>query len=228
MFSRASSEPGRLERVFQIGFNRCGTKTLAEFFAAHGYRVAHWESGALAAGIELARRQGKPLLSHIDRYDVFTDMEKINISKLHQKRFPNRMLRRLRKVLDPERDRTPVYAYKYFDELDRQYPGSRFILNTRDVDGWIASRLRFHRTTPYRSCIHGDGVHASEQELGECWRADWIEHHRRVQEHFKDRPEALLILDIERDDPGRLVEFLPNYELKIAHWQRRNTTAPTR
>ena len=58
-------------RLFQIGFNRCGTKSLARFFEANGLCAAHWERGTLAASIELARREGELLLTHVDRFDVF-------------------------------------------------------------------------------------------------------------------------------------------------------------
>lgn len=40
---------------------------------------------------------------------------------------------------------TDAPFYRYYRELDRQYPGSRFILNTRDTGDWISSRIAHDR-----------------------------------------------------------------------------------
>lgn len=214
-------------KVFQIGFNRCGTTSIAYFFEKNGYRVVHGGARSLgrprtlAVKIELARREGKPLLHYVGEYDVYTDMEKINVPRDLSRRIAGRFFKRLARLLDSAKEPSPIYAFKYFKDLDRQYPGSKFILNTRDIDKWISSRLRFN-DRKYRSCRHGDRFHADEAELSECWREEWLAHHREVQEHFKDRPDDLLVFNIAVDDPGKLIDFFAEYNLDPKHWKHRN------
>jgi len=210
-------------RIFQIGFNRCGTKSLSLFFERQGFKVAHWKGGTVAASIELARRQAKPLLHHVPQYDVYTDMEKINISKLRQQLLPKKVFRKVLAHMDAE-ENSPICAFKYFRELDEQYPGSRFILNTRSVDRWVQSRLRFN-DRKYRSCIHGDEVHHSEAELGACWEKEWHDHHEAVRRHFDGRPADLLTLDIESDGGQELVDFFGDLQLQACHWGKSNVTS---
>ena len=35
-------------KIFQIGFNKCGTKTLHHYFSRNGIRSVHWDEGRLA------------------------------------------------------------------------------------------------------------------------------------------------------------------------------------
>jgi len=224
-FGRSRARP----IVFQIGFNRCGTTSIVHFFRQNGYSAVHRRAGrlsragTLAAGMELARRQGKPLLTYAAVHDVYTDMEWRNISGVMSRRFPPRICKRLVASLGPGEQLKPIYAFKYFKLLDEQYPGSKFILNTRNVDKWIASRLRFQEGK-YRSCMHGEAFHTDEQELTACWREEWLDHHRDVQEHFGDRPADLLVFDIEQGDPDELVEFFSAYGVDRRHWKKTNAS----
>jgi hypothetical protein len=90
-----------------------------------------------------------------------------------------------------------------FDLLDRQYPGSKFILTTRDVDGWIDSRRR-----------HGERNHARKAQGAydgtfleiepDRWRQQFLEHHARVEEYFRGRDD-LLVMRITRGDGYELL-----------------------
>ena len=212
-------------KIFQIGFNRCGTSSFAYFFKKNGFRASHWQNGTVAAYIELARRENKPLLTYVDRYQVYTDMELMDLSRLSKKMFNRRPIARLLKTLDHERELQPVYAYRYFKLLDQQYPGSKFILNLRDVDKWVSSRFRFNKAR-YRSCLHGDHFHATEEELARCWKDDWNEHVEAVKGHFAERPGDLLVFDIEKDNVEKIIEFFDMLNLNPDHWERRNASTP--
>ena len=85
-----------------------------------------------------------------------------------------------------------------FDVVDAQYPGSRFVLTTRSLEGWLASRRRHverNRAEAAAGRYHGDFLEIDE----DAWRAERAEHHARVRAHFASRPEALLELDVEVD-----------------------------
>ena len=68
IISRLMGAHSRAPRIFLIGFNRCATRTITTFFRDNGYSSIHWGKGSVAAGIELAEREGKPLLSYTPNY----------------------------------------------------------------------------------------------------------------------------------------------------------------
>ena len=82
-----------------------------------------------------------------------------------------------------------------FAVLDEQYPGSRFVLTTRDLDGWLESRRRHvlrNQAEAEAGRYHGDFLEVDV----EAWRAEREAHHAAVLAHFADRPGDLLVLDI--------------------------------
>lgn len=56
------------------------------------------------------------------------------------------------------------------------------------------------------------------------WSKEWDEHHAAVIEYFKDRPNDLLVFNIEKDNPQELVDFLANaYDLDAQHYKHYKT-----
>lgn len=92
---------------------------------------------------------------------------------------------------------------KRFDVLDRQYPGSRFILTTRDMEGWIRSRTA-HVLRNQERAERGEYTGTFLVVDPDAWRADFIEHHRRVAEYFEGRDD-LLTMDITKGDGYELL-----------------------
>jgi hypothetical protein len=82
-----------------------------------------------------------------------------------------------------------------FELLDRQYPGSRFILTVRDLDAWLDSRRRHveHNRRAREAGMYAGGFLEVE---GKRWAADYRRHERRVREYFAGRPSDLLVLDV--------------------------------
>lgn len=81
-----------------------------------------------------------------------------------------------------------------FRDLDRCYPGSRFILTTRPLEGWMAKARRFFsrgRGQKVRPLVYGSALF---DESG--YREAWLRHHDDVRTYFEDRPEDLLIFDV--------------------------------
>jgi len=91
-----------------------------------------------------------------------------------------------------------------FIELDKKYPGSKFILTSRDLDSWIMS-LRKH-VERYRSKHRSErsnywrlktwGTTTFEEFDEETRRETYSDHVKKVMDYFKDRPEDLLVIDI--------------------------------
>lgn len=79
-----------------------------------------------------------------------------------------------------------------YELLDRQYPGSRFILTVRPVDDWIASRRRHvERNQARRSTGEYQGTFVEVDEA--AWRAEWDRHVQGVRAYFAGRDDLLEI-----------------------------------
>lgn len=94
--------------------------------------------------------------------------------------------------------------------LDRQFPGSKFILTVRPAEKWIGSIVDHfgRKTTKMREWIYGAG---RGDPLGN--EALYVEryerHNREVLAYFADRPKDLLVLNLSTDDGwARLCPFL--------------------
>ena len=86
-----------------------------------------------------------------------------------------------------------------FRELDSQWPNSRFILTLRDEDSWVRSVVRHFgsQPRPMQRWIYGVGCpKGNEQIFLERYR----KHNADVMDYFRDRPNDLLILDIETEE----------------------------
>jgi Sulfotransferase domain len=95
-----------------------------------------------------------------------------------------------------------------FDVLDRQYPGSRFILTTRSLDGWLDSRRRHVERNVARKAAGEYAGTFLTVDL-DAWRSLFLAHDQRVRAYFAGRPADLLILDITAgDDYTQLCPFL--------------------
>ena len=175
-------------KIFQIGFNRCGTNSIFQFFGSHcldRLRCLHWEQGDLALTMLLNMKEGRPpLKGKYEDFDVYTDMQVL---------------------LQDGKGRAYMFlAHMEFETLDQHYPGSRFILNTRNVDDWIESRKKHwhhRRTREIMAEIYGTDFEGA-------WRNQWKEHHQAVTKYFEGRND-LLVYDINKDRGGKIAEFLP-------------------
>jgi hypothetical protein len=174
-----------MRKVFQIGFNKCGTTSFYVLFESSGYRSIHWDRGKLAKTILSNAEAHCPLLSGYEECLCFFDMELLTNTAF-----------------------LAVYS-TFYQQLDREYPGSRFILNTRNIDDWIASRLRHKNFTDRFQRLYQQ----TKQQVAETWKSEWFHHHQAVKSYFAERPESLLVYDIDRDKLEKLRLFLPDFHL---------------
>lgn len=90
-----------------------------------------------------------------------------------------------------------------FEELDREFPGSKFIYTVRDRENWLDSYTRYHgRKTPSLPGHAGMtrrlyGTTGTERDI---LLAAFDRHERHVLEYFRDRPDDLLVMDIAAGD----------------------------
>jgi hypothetical protein len=82
-----------------------------------------------------------------------------------------------------------------FGLLDRQYPGSKFILTTRTLQSWLASRRRHVERNielARRGAYEGTWL---DVDLAR-WTTEFENHHERVHRHFDGRTTDLLVMDV--------------------------------
>jgi hypothetical protein len=117
-------------------------------------------------------------------------------------------------MADAATDTTVAYR---FEELDRRYPESKFILTLRDEEAWLDSCERFFGQSvsiklyppelrallqKSRMTLYGTMTYDREKFLTAYRR-----HHARVRDYFKDRPDDLLEFNLCEGWP-RLCAFL--------------------
>jgi hypothetical protein len=192
--------PAGLPRVVAIGFNKCATRSLARLFARSGHPAVHhklpgrWRSRRKLGGIMRANhRAGLPVFSGVEQYVFYGDL------------------------IDSNR-RDTFDGNSLFREILRDYPDTIMLLNWRDRDDWIRSRLR-----------HGHGEFAareqrlrglaSQADLCDQWRREWDQHLAAVRAFMVDRPGQLLEFNIDTDPIADLIQRLPAYQLEAAHFQ---------
>lgn len=168
-------------KIFCIGLNKTGTRSLHEALEILGFSGVHWGGpdprAALERGpqireaVERALEEGRPLLEDLDDADAYSDILALSTN---------------------------------FDLLDRQYPGSKFILTVRDVEDWLDSRRRHVEVNIAR---HERGEYSGTFLVvePEAWASEKAEHEARVAAHFADRPNDLLVLDIAGNDGWELL-----------------------
>jgi hypothetical protein len=103
-----------------------------------------------------------------------------------------------------------------YKELDKKYPGSKFILTLRPKEKWIKSQVDHFGTKirPVFEWVYGAGCPKGNEDI---YIARYERHNKEVLEYFKDRPDDLLVLQLtEGDGWEKLCPFLhkdiPNVE----------------
>ncbi len=170
------SGPVVTRKLFQIGFNKCATTFIARLFQMNGIPTVHWLEGALAEDIAYSRLAGRaPLQRWADKVVAFTDMESVRYLNMP--------------VVEAFRD----YAF-----LDASFPGSVFVLNTRNVEDWVISRY-MHRGGSYARA-YAQILGVGPGDLADIWADSWQRHLDGVRAHFVGRPE-LVEIDIDTATP---------------------------
>ena len=177
-----------LPKVFVIGHHKIATRSIHRLFRIDGYRAIHWKGGRIADTMLKNLRTSQPLLTGIDKSNVYSDMECLH------------------------KNGEFFYGHRLFPILDLQYPGSLFIFNTRNLESWIKSQLA-HKSKKYGSYVRriSKGLSAlnpdrqiTTEDVIEMWRKTWHQHEEEVNKYFSDKSN-LLRVNIEDQDSKRLL-----------------------
>lgn len=187
--------------VFVIGFNKCATRAIHLFFHLNEFPAIHWNSGRLAAHMVLNSISGRKIFEGYDRsFKVFSDLYFIN-------------------------DRIVIEGNQYFRAMDRDYPGSFFIYNTRSMDKWVESRLK-------HAHVGGTMIDRFKKLYGtddtDVIVRHWIDSRTRLEaelDQYFGASERLLTLNVESEDPaGQIARFL-RMDLDLNAWVKIGETS---
>lgn len=92
-----------------------------------------------------------------------------------------------------------------YRELDKAYPGSKFVLTTRDEDAWIKS-IKVHWAAMregwdrdiFSNQVHKELYGTTEFDEG-VFRTTYRRHNQEVRDYFRSRPDDLLEIEIEEN-----------------------------
>ncbi|WP_172292969.1 sulfotransferase [Pseudoruegeria sp. HB172150] len=195
-------------RIFQIGFNNCGTTALNHLFQASGIMSLHgtgryWrEKGHPAVqgrNVQLAIHRnisaGRPAVYGFDDFRAFFGME-----------FSQGGLQ--------------IENFRRFALLAEEYPSAKFILNTRDTDRWLQDRIDRQGGRYLQWAMDRTGM--SLKGVLNLWADDFHRHHDMVREHFRADPDRLMEFDVDSGSVKDLIKFArsANMRLSSRHWKR--------
>lgn len=199
-------------KVFFIGFNKNATVSFHNLFVDNGYISYHnlvddtkqpTSENNLAEIMKHNVESGLPILTGMSGADSYSDLYANNNGII-------------------------VEGIDYFKEIYKEYPNSYFVLQTRDINDWLISRLGHREKKQYFAHRAMEALGLSESELIEYWRNARIEHYKKVYEFFNGSGN-FLVYDIDTDSIDKLVNFLKDdFELDINHWQQHNKTPDKR
>jgi hypothetical protein len=118
---------------------------------------------------------------------------------------------------------------KDLQKLDNMFPNSKYILQVRDLDCWIFSRLaHIERNKLSGKFIKGNPEWDNTEFAIKSWIKRRNDHHKYVLSYFKNRPLDLLVINYIRDKyaVSKLVHFMGiskkivnKPKANVSHWK---------
>ncbi len=122
-------------------------------------------------------------------------------------------------------DDGPWGSYDFYKKLDQRFPGSKFILTTRDWDSWVKSHEKhFSALNLYKKPYLIWKRRYSETEKAKLITGHQ-ERYKGIFEYFSNRPEDLLVINVCNGDGWeKLCPFL-DVPIQQGPFPRANMTA---
>jgi hypothetical protein len=183
-------------KVFCLGLSRTGTTSLHEALSALGLRSVHFPIHLFTQPEAL----GLPPFRHgvrLGPYAAWRRGKELKASRVHHD---------ARKILEMSDAFCDLPVPLYYRELDRLFPGSKFVLTTRDADAWLASMRwlfvdgavlwkRGHVGDELHQRAYGTTVFDREKLLAARER-----HLREVGDFFRNRESDLLQVRVDQGE----------------------------
>ncbi|MDF9797445.1 hypothetical protein OKW21_002708 [Catalinimonas alkaloidigena] len=131
------------------------------------------------------------------------------------KYFPHKLYGIKKHLLDEYDAFTDISVIPFYKELDKSYPGSKFILTIRDIDEWLESCSKYPRfnwplhKVPFKVIKLRQTIYRTVKFDEELFREAYHRHHKDVLDYFKNREDDLLVVNLcEGNQWEPLVDFL--------------------
>ena len=178
-------------KVFQIGFNKCGTKSLYTFFKQNGHRSIHNNKSIEEYTLKSNHAKGKLLCDGADGIILWSDIRYVqrNFSILANQYPDSKFIFNVRNFDNwlQSKQRQTNRPFAKYDKYNREY-----------IDKYDIKIL-----------------------FKEYWKAYWIIHTTDIEEYFVGvQSKRLLVFDIEKDTGEKIADFLPElkfHNLKFPH-----------
>ncbi len=191
--------PENLPKVVQVGFNKCATRSLTDLFAGSGHAAAHHKFKSLfrpSRNIALLMRAnikaGRKVFAGFDQHVFYADLMSQTMGETYE-------------------------AFKDFRRILADYPGTILLLNHRDRENWIRSRLKHGHGTFLQMYMAANGL-KTEADCITFWRRDWDSHLADLRAYMADKPAQLVEFNTDTETVDDLIARLPQYHLKAGAW----------
>jgi hypothetical protein len=189
----------RLPRVVQIGFHKCGTRSFQRLFEGAGHKVVQHKlrtplrpSRNAALRMRENLRAGRKIFAGMEHYTFYAGL-----------------------IYQTEAD--CFEPIRHFREIMRDYPDTILLLNLRNREDWIRSRLKHGHGEFAKRVMRQRGIENTE-ELADTWRQDWDTHIAEVRTFMAGRPAQLVEFNLDTDRVEDLVQRFSAYALKEEDW----------
>jgi hypothetical protein len=186
------------KKIFCLGLNKTGTTSLHEAFKILGFKSVHYtddEGNNIKEIIENNFLAGDNIIKGLEGYDAFSDWDR------------------------------PPHTVNIVKEFDKQYPGSIYILNTRNLDDWLNSREKHVRKNQERKRKNPD------EDIGWLkidrtgWENEFNSHYNEINKYFEGRKDDLLVFDVTKGDGWeKLCPFL-DLPIPTAPFPKKNVSS---
>jgi hypothetical protein len=169
-------------KIFCIGLNKTGTSTLHKAFEILGLKSVHYmddKGNNIKEIITTNFLEGNNILKGIEKYEVYSDWDQS----------PN--------------------TVAIFKEFDKQYPNSKFISNTRELQSWLDSR-ESHVKRNQENKLKNPELDVKWLKIDrKKWENQYKAHYSEIKNYFENREKDLLVFDVVGGDGWeKLCQFL--------------------
>ncbi|MEM6888839.1 MAG: sulfotransferase [Pseudomonadota bacterium] len=202
-------------KIFFIGYNKCGTTSLHHLLASAGIRSVHYRAPVIDVN---ALRPFKPF-------------QRIHLSLAGEIVQRTSDISALKKLLDRYTAFSDLFYYSensqieaagLFEVFHQLYPDAFFILNDRDENKWISSRVKHDNGSLLERAMHY--YQSDAESVVSTWRAQRIKHIEKVLSFFHGH-RRFLHFRIDNDDIGGVIQHLsPDFRVSEKDWTIRNKT----
>ncbi len=196
-YASSTTEESYRRQVFNLGFPKSGTTSLAEFLTCIGYsNVTHWACNSTtyyycADCISAALKINEPVEKYCGHHDAYAQMDFIGAKSCS----------------------LPQLSFR---QLDRLHPGSIFILEERNFSSWIKS-VRSHPNgleSRMKRCALQYQYQKEEannkkltfhvETVADAFLERWVQSHvNDVKEYFRNRSSDFLAFNMEEPSASK-------------------------